>query len=242
MTLTVPRPSDFPSQCNVCVIQSTDNKSPSNVLLLLHGLGDNVENFGKLGRQLNLPETLCIAIQAPSPLPFDLGGYHWGDDIVFDQCSGDMDMDTGFGKSTKLLSEEIIEKVLVRQCGFRKRQIHFFGFGQGGMAAIDAACISLEELGGVVSIGGPLPAAAQNPQNSKSKTPLLLMHGIPKSAITVAATTRIKSAFEYPSFYQWKRPGDAMPSNREEMLPIMQFLARRLRSRAGVPADAQEVT
>jgi hypothetical protein len=32
-----------------------------------------------------------------------------------------------------------------------------------------------------------------------------------------------------------------MPRSREEMLPIMRFFARRLRSRGGVPEGAVEV-
>jgi hypothetical protein len=33
-----------------------------------------------------------------------------------------------------------------------------------------------------------------------------------------------------------------MPSNRDEMMPIMQFLARRLRSRKGVVEGAVEIS
>jgi hypothetical protein len=41
---------------------------------------------------------------------------------------------------------------------------------------------------------------------------------------------------------RYRRPGDGMPANRDEMLPIMRFLARRLTSAKGVPEGAVEVS
>ena len=42
-------------------------------------------------------------------------------------------------------------------------------------------------------------------------------------------------------YHKWDRAGDGMPRNRDEMLPIMRFFARRLRSRKGVPEGSIEV-
>jgi predicted esterase len=193
---------------------------------------------------MSLPETACIAVQGPKPLPFDLGGFHWGDDMIFDQNTGEMDLDTGFKSSTRLLVDDIIRNGLVSKCGYKTREIMIFGFAQGGMVALQAAAeLEGEELGGVISIGGPLSvsvplAALQN----KSKTPVLVCKGLKGSAITDSAITRLKDAFEFFEIKEWFKNGDGMPSNREEMLPIMQFFARRLRSTRGVPAGSVELT
>lgn len=238
----LPANNDFPSHYIVHIVPPPNGKPPANVLLMLHGIGDSASNFGVLGQRLNLPETVAVAVQGPAALPFDLSGYHWGDDIIFDQATGQMDLDTGFSKSTRLV-RDIIEQVLITKCGFRHRQIHVFGLGQGGMVALSVArAISGSELGGIVDLGGPLPASNAEEQSVKAQTPVLVAHGSSKSAITTKAAKAIKGAFSTVTFHQWRRPGDGMATNRDEMLPIMRFLASRMQSLAGVPPGAQEVT
>lgn len=86
---------------------------------------------------MNLPETCCLSIQGPANL-LDLGGFHWGDDIIFDSTSGGIDSDAGFKKTTELL-KDVVDNVLIEKCGYKPRDIFFFGFGQGGMAASNFA-------------------------------------------------------------------------------------------------------
>lgn len=220
------------------------SQPPTNVLILLHGLGDTNASFTKLGQQLNLPETACVALQAPSPLPFDLGGFHWGDDMVFDQNTGEMDVDTGFKLSTRLVLDTVIKQGLVGKCGYTPREIIIFGFAQGGMVGLQAAAeLDGDELGGVVSIGGRLslstPLAAFN---QKKKTPVLVCRASRASAVTDSAVSKLKDVFQHVEVKEWKKNGDGMPASREEMLPIMQFFARRLRSTRGVPVGSVELT
>lgn len=87
---------------------------------------------------MNLPETACISICGPQGL-LDLGGFHWGDEIMFDSNSGGLDADAGFLQSTEVLKSLIIKDVLIEKCGYTLREIMFFGFGQGGMAALNLA-------------------------------------------------------------------------------------------------------
>jgi predicted esterase len=72
------------------------SQPPTNILILLHGLGDTNASFTRLGQQLNLPETACIALQAPNALIMDIGGFQWGDDLVMDQRNGELDMDASY--------------------------------------------------------------------------------------------------------------------------------------------------
>ena len=265
----LPTKADFPSSVNLSITTGTSaptieakqnlqqqphNKSatqltdaapsaqqPTNILILLHGLGDTNASFTRLGQQLNLPETACVAVQAPAPLPFDLGGFHWGDDMIFDQNTGEMDMDTGFKASTRLVLDKVIREGLVGKCGYKPREIIIFGFGQGGMVGLQAAAeLEGEELGGVVSIGGRLPASLSL-KIKKSGTPVLICRASRASAITDGAVSKLRDAFEFVKIKDWKKNGDSMPSNRDEMMPIMQFFARRLRSTKGVPAGSIEL-
>ncbi|KAI4092277.1 MAG: hypothetical protein LQ348_004931 [Seirophora lacunosa] len=239
-----PRSSDFEANLQLAIIPPLADQPSVNVLIFFHGLGDTKDSFAQLAQQLKLPETVCICLQAPSPLPFDLGGFHWGDDITFDQLTETMDYDTGFEKSYRIISQEIVEKVLLGKCEYNPRNILFFGFGQGGMAAIAATLIFKNELGGVVSIGGPLPSSllgTNNDNESKNQTPIIVLGGASGSLITQSALTSLKRVFNAVEYVKWPREGDGMPRNREEMIPVMKFLARRLQSKSGVPQDATEV-
>jgi predicted esterase len=220
------------------------SQPPTNVLILLHGLGDTNASFAKLGRQLNLPETACIAVQAPNGLIMDIGGFQWGDDLVMDQSNGELDMDSGFKAATRLILERVIRDSLIGKCGYKAREIMLFGFAQGGMAGLQAAAeLGGSELGGVVSIGGGLSLSLPlKALNKKSKTPVLVCRASRGSKVTDSAVSKLKDAFEHVEVKEWKRNGDGMMSNREEMMPIMQFFARRLLSRRGVPAGSVELT
>ncbi|KAL8796922.1 MAG: hypothetical protein Q9182_007284 [Xanthomendoza sp. 2 TL-2023] len=238
-----PVTSDFPAHLHLSIVEPPSRQPAANVLILLHGLGDSKESFTTLAKQLSLPETACIVVQAPSPLPFDLGGFHWGDDITFDQSIGTMDYDTGFEKSNRILKRDIIEETLLDKCGYQPRNILLFGFGQGGMAAIAVASAFRSELGGIVTIGGPLPSSLPGTVSSeeKNKTPVIVLGGSSNTLITQSALREIKKAFQQVEYVKWSRPGDGMPRSREEMLPIMKFFARRLQSKSGVPDGAIEL-
>ena len=239
MAPSLPTPSQFPSTLNLTVTPPPSSQQAINVLVLLHGLGDTNLSFTTLGNQLALPETTCISLRAPTPLPFDLAGFHWGDDIHFDSTDGHMEFHTGFVKVVKIIAEDVIDATLVKQCGYTPRNIVLFGFGQGGMAALAAVHSLSAELGGVISIGGPLPTSSI--AKEKSKTPVLALGGSSNTLITKSTVSRLKMAFDNIEYHKWAKSGDGMPSNREEMLPIMRFFARRLRSRSGVPEGSVEI-
>ncbi|MCJ1324317.1 hypothetical protein MMC10_000979 [Thelotrema lepadinum] len=240
MAARLPKVSDFDSSLTLSITPPPSSQKSVNLLILLHGLGDSHEAFKQLGQQLNLPETACISLQGPTPLPFDMGGHQWGEDLVFDQGTGQLDFDTGFKKSTEAIMKVIM--TLKDKCGYSYRDILLFGFGQGGMAALNAAASmhAADELSGVVSIGASLPGDAPDVV-SKSRTPVIVLGGSSQSLINDSEIQRLRSRFMFVERKEWKRPGDSMLRNRDEMMPIMQFFARRLKSRQGVPEGSVEL-
>jgi predicted esterase len=242
MTSRLPIKSDFPSSLTLDIIPPSTG-SPVNILILLHGLGDTQISFAQLGKNLNLPETACISIRGPNPIPpiftgTDSPAFHWGDDVLVDEARGDIDLDAGFDTADKIF-KDVIKDVLIQKCGYTSRNILFLGFGQGGMAALHVASLLPEELGGVVSIGGRLPSSSKS--GPKSKTPVLVCGGSRSGQVTKSAVERFKERFVDVEYVKWSKSEDSMPKSREEMLPIMKFFARRLRSRAGVLEGAVEV-
>lgn len=170
---------------------------------------------------------------------------------MFDNRTGGLDpAGGGLDKATTLVLDRLIKEVLIEKCGFSWREIIFLGFGQGANVAISvAAAVPELELGGVVAIGGSLAEGSteriteiQNEQGQKSKTPVLICKATRGSQVVAADISRTKGAFNHVEVVEWSKPGDGMPSNRDEMLPIMKFFARRLRSIAGVPNGATEMT
>ncbi|KAL4896012.1 Alpha/Beta hydrolase protein [Aspergillus ambiguus] len=255
MPTKLPTVSDFPSSLTLSITPAPTppqqtSRTPRNLLLLLHGLGDTSASFTSLARALNLPETTILTLQAPTPLPFDLPGFHWGDDVSFDSTTGGLDMDAGFARATRVLVDDVVHGVLVRKCGYALRDILVLGSGQGGMAALVAA----RELGrsphstsdggalaGVVSIGAPYPLSGST-VGAKNRSPVLLVAGRESRAVGDGAVRRTKEVFEFVELHRYARRGDGMPQNRDEMFPVMQFFARRLRSWQGVPEGSVEIT
>ncbi|KAL2372659.1 hypothetical protein RJ035_000387 [Blastomyces gilchristii] len=253
----IPQPSDFPPSLILTITPPPTSRS-TNILLLLHGLGDTIASFTSFASALHLPETTCIALQAPTPLPFELPGYHWGDDILLDPDA--LDADPGFSRATDKIVRQLILPVLVRKLGYRGRAIFILGYAQGASMGLS---VGLEvgrgalmddadgkngngekELGGIVAIGGVLPLSAIKEDGAgKAGTPVLLVGGQgPGSALSDAGIGRTKGNFGNVEVVRWRgRRGDGMPSNREEMFPIMRFLASRLRSTSGVPEGSVEI-
>ena len=169
-------------------------------------------------------------------------------------------MDSGFGRAGRTIVQDVVRGVLVGKCGYSLREVLVFGFGQGGMVGLnvarelgvsapdsDSGQIGSGELSGVISIGAPYPLSASSMAGSttssgKNRTPVFLVAGRDSSAVTDGAVQRTKQVFKFVEVHRYARKGDGMPRNRDEMLPVMQFFARRLRSMKGVPEGSVEIT
>lgn len=245
-SISLPAPSDFLEDLHP-VIYLPPNNRPTNVILFLPGLGDSSVNFSSLAKALNLPDAVTVTLQAPFPLPFPIGpGFHWSDDLQVDTASGAIDRDSPLTRSTAVIAD-VISEVLVKKYGFAPPQIHLFGYGQGGSVALSVALhdslSNIASMGGVVSIGGPLPLSVSHTAKTKSRTPICLLGGRTGSFVRdeQSPVKRLRTLYEFVEYHEWKKNDDSMPKNRDEALPMMQFFARRLRSRRGVPDDAVEV-
>lgn len=160
-------------------------------------------------------------------------------------------MDAGFQRSLKLLIDEVIRGVLLRKCGYQLREVMVLGLGQGGMLGLvvarelesSSAAGSNEtgSLAGVISIGAPFPLSGRR-GGAKCRSPVLILAGRDSLVVSDEAVRRTKGVFEFVEVHRYARKGDGMPRNRDEMLPVMQFFARRLRSHQGVPEGSIEIT
>lgn len=177
--------------------------------------------------------------------------FHWGDDLNLTRMDS-LDADPGFNKAFNLVMNSLIRETLLEKCGWQLSDILLFGYGQGGSLALglaskvregpkvqeikdrrDGHAIDTENtLKGVVSIGGAVPASMipSLSARAKSKTPILICHGRSCEAVDADAIDVLRREFLDVREVEWNKAESSMPSNRQEMLPIMQFLAERLRS------------
>jgi hypothetical protein len=239
-TLTWPKPAEL----------------TTSFLIILHGLGDSEAPLTQFAAAMNLPGVLCITVRGVSPLPSALLGFdaedappgaahfHWGDDLKIDPSSEELDPDPGFNAARTAILDRLVRDTLVGRCGWSTKDVMLFGFGQGGSLALglassmrlgkkveevtsdDATATEAETFKGVVSIGGPLPRSMVPSLSArrKAETKVLAVQMEDDDAEFV------KEEFEDVRVVKWKRKDVAMPQNRDEMLPIMQFFASRLNS------------
>ncbi|KAI1377457.1 alpha/beta-hydrolase [Hypoxylon crocopeplum] len=247
-----------PSLCISLVFPEVPETTTA-ILILFHGLGDSETPFATFAKNLNLPGVLAISVRGVSPLPPALLGlpdseaarptkhFHWGDDLTISTSTGDLDPDPGFSKAERLVMGKLIRETLIGKCGWETNDILLFGFGQGGSLALGLSSRIREgeevvdvtegdvttgtSFKGAVSIGGPLPASMTPTRSAreKSRTPILICHGRSSESLEEDAVDFLKKEFIDVREVTWKKSDDSMPTSRDEMLPIMQFFAERLR-------------
>ena len=107
--------------------------------------------------------------------------------MIFDQRTEEIDLDAGFTKSMSVLWEQVVNGALFEKCRYQPRDVMILGFGQGGMAALQlAASKPGMEFGGVIAIGGRLPASSSS-AGGKAKTPVLVLGGSRSTQVTRSA-------------------------------------------------------
>ena len=124
-----------------------------NLLLLLHGLGDNPAVYARFAAQLRLPQTSALALPAPLPLPQGLPGRMWcesfsEDGSLIDGSSAKIDqrrlMDS-LANATRVRLLRLL-RLLVDNCGWKMERVFIFGYAQGGSAALDLLAHGLGNL------------------------------------------------------------------------------------------------
>lgn len=216
-----PVQADFPLALSMKIVNPV--QPVESCIILLHNLANNEASLEEhvqilKGKQ---PESAFILLRGLQPIEPGNSGYHWAD------ANGTVD--EGFINTSRVILGDIIQDGLMAKCGFQPRDIVVLGHGQGGMAALAAtACWNCIEFGGVVSFGGPIPGYVQLPLNVKAKTPALI-YGVARGDITPTALQQIQTNFSFTDHHIPASEHDTVPLSDEEMAPLLEFFAHRLR-------------
>ncbi|CAK7222446.1 hypothetical protein SCUCBS95973_004844 [Sporothrix curviconia] len=205
---------------------------------------------GVLAIAVRGPSVLPPSLVAAATATFGQGPqhFHWGDDLRLDGA-GQLDDDPGFDRAVQLVDGRLIQDVLVKKCGWRYDDVLLFGFGQGGTFALalaarvaaraTAAAAAGSKPGdsndfkGIVAIGAAVPSAVTGAPTAAPRfaTPLLVCGAAGGEAVSEETKELLRRRFVSVETAAWQRASDednGMPRNRAEMLPIMQFIAKRL--------------
>ncbi|CEL55268.1 hypothetical protein RSOLAG1IB_01277 [Rhizoctonia solani AG-1 IB] len=153
----VPRTKPRPARSGLgleFVYSPSDDGVDENLLIVLHGLGDTMAPFVRMAKQLKLPQTATLVLQAPDLIPFLEQGeemYQWYTSFT---SLGEM-----IERPNPLPAVERIHKTieyLRDECHWPESRIHLFGFAQGGTVALESALRLSGGAKSVVSVGGGL--------------------------------------------------------------------------------------
>ena len=216
--------TDFapPLQVKVIPEHIKEGINIKHVVVLLHGYGGTESSLYELALHLHgqRPETSFVLLRGPEPVSTPNSGYHWADQ------SGKWD--GPFFNSEKILTQ-MIKSSLIETCGFHPRNILLMGHGQGGMAVLATAALWEDiELGGAVSIGGPLPSYARSASSNKIETPALVVGGN-LGDLTPLALDCIKNNFSTVDTCILPDTHDTVPDTDQSRKPLLEFFAHRLR-------------
>ncbi|KAJ1976026.1 hypothetical protein H4R35_002885, partial [Dimargaris xerosporica] len=196
MAPQAPNPAEF--QALTFEYKPSGDGCNSNLLLLLHGLGDHPGNFIKAAQSCRIPQMALLAIKGPSSIPFFPEGTGWFPVFGLDGnpiAPSSPHRVKGIVDTRRRLS--LLIRYLCCDKGWDPARLFLLGYAQGGSMALDAAICgdwplalnsSATSLGGVVSISGPFldeMVQADTPSSSSDfrlnqvalQTPVLLTHG-----------------------------------------------------------------
>ena len=141
-----------------------------NVIICLHGFGDNAANFASLANDINVDDVLWLFPQGPRNYPMGIDGAQWFP--LFNDP-----------KDERRISEDSILQILynvTEHCKLETNKVFLLGFSQGAAMAVHCGLKSKEKLSGIISLSGFMiqPHVIKNSYSGELiETPLYVAHG-----------------------------------------------------------------
>ena len=195
-----------------------------NCVIILHEQAKSGPSLRSLALRLQkeLPESVFILFQ-----PSQTSSSNTNSEMDAQQGgAGDVESYTGFLRESRTILVDIIHRDLIGKCHFSPRNIIIFGHCQGGAAALGAAALWEDiEFGGVISVGGAMPASTPDISTSKAKTSALIFKSV-LGNINDAALRRIREYFTYVECDIRPTSNHGIPEG-EDIAILLDFFAHR---------------
>ena len=140
----------------------------NKVMIVMHGLGDSMDSYIDVTKEINVTGLHYILVNAPRPYFF---GHSW-----YDIPPGNPRI--GIDESVEILLSCIEE---LKKEGFESEDIFLLGFSQGGCIAFETYYRYPEKLGGIIGLSPRL--YLDKLPNELISTPLFIAHGKNDDAI-----------------------------------------------------------
>ena len=214
--------------------------NPNHVIIWLHGLGADGEDFKNIVAELKLPKDKPIRFifpHAPYQKVTINGGLEmraWCDSFGFEITSR-IDLE-GVDQSKKKI-EALIKAE--KNKGIASEKIILAGFSQGGAIALQTALLSQTKLGGVIALSTYFPSLFLFQKMEKNeveetlainkKIPIFLAHGKEDPVVPLKAALLSKAFFEkYQLNVIYKEYSMPHSLCEEEIEDISSWLTKRL--------------
>lgn len=154
---------------------------PAQIVVMLHGYGSNgadMIQLAPLWRQA-LPDALFLAPNAPERCAY--GGFQWWALTDFSRRG----LAAGVARAAPALDAYLDAKLA--EHGLKAENLLLVGFSQGTMMALNVGPCREEQIAGIVGYSGMIADAAGLARNTRTKPPVLLVHGTADGVVPFAA-------------------------------------------------------
>ena len=156
---------------------------PKKLIVMLHGYGDNADNFIYLANLLDTAnwKATYLALNAPEVIKNYPSGYQW-----FDLYPNGVYISDAGLEEIKIIKESVLNNVkkIERTIKFyldklklRSRDCILLGFSQGGIMTFELGNYYNEILGGLAILSGRIMEKNQIKNENLKKTPIFISHG-----------------------------------------------------------------
>lgn len=171
----------------------------SSLVLFLHGYGADGADLLGIGEHvaLVLPDTIFVAVDAPTPSLMNPAGFQWFP-LPWLDGSTEAAMVEELVRSARLL-DAFIDKLLADE-DLDPGRLLLFGFSQGTMIGLHVAPRRADPVAGIVGFSGRLMFPGCIADEAKSRPPTLLVHGDADDMVPIAELGAATEALEAARF------------------------------------------
>lgn len=171
-----------------------------SLVVFLHGYGANGADLLDIGDVLapHLPDTAFVAPDAADRVPGAPSGYQWFPIPRFDGSS-EAQAEAGLTRATADIDAFLDQRLAYE--GLDTGALAIVGFSQGAMMSLQVAPRRAAPMAAVVAISGRLLRPERLGTETKSRMPILIMHGDQDAVVefdemALAANTLVAAEFD----------------------------------------------
>ena len=172
-----------------------------SVVVFVHGYGANGADLLGLAEPLgaHLPDTLFVAPDAPESIPGMPFGYQW---FPIPWLDGSSEEAAERGMQAAAADLNAFLDALMADEDLSPGQVVLFGFSQGSMMSLHIAPRRADPVAGVVAFSGRLLHPERLAGETRSRFPVLLVHGDQDEMVPVRAMPEAAEALRKAGFRQ----------------------------------------